>query len=374
MVGFKTFEVCQQLQYLDTIDLKVIEDRVRSLTQFKDFAMIIHDKDINHETNNIKAKHIHIVVQLKNTMTIETISDVLKIEKQYINKIKKSTKAAYLYLIHRNNPEKYQYNVSDVIASFDYSELVDDSKPLVNREDIALSISNGYIKRYNLSEFIDVREYAKNKDYYEKCFQYRLEKINSLDRDLNCIYLYGNSSTGKTSFAKDIAKKLGYHTYIASAGKNPFDSYKGEECIILDDLRGYNWEFSDFLKLTDNNTDSMIACRYYNKSINECRLIICTNVNDLKYLSKQFNNALNEEIKQLQRRFARVYHLDDKYIYQYLYNIDTDSYNFCGSILNTFSSAYILKNDTLNNSFDVFTLYDNVNDVVVDNNVEDLPF
>jgi hypothetical protein len=45
---------------------------------------------------------------------------------------------------------------------------------------------------------------------------------------------------------------------VSSGGKHPLDNYAGQECIILDDLRDTTYDFQDLLKLTDNNTDSLV--------------------------------------------------------------------------------------------------------------------
>ena len=119
---------------------------------------------------------------------------------------------------------------------------------------------------------------------------------------LSSIIFYGPSGTGKTTFAKMFASQKGYRAYISSGGKNPLDNYKGEECIILDDLRDSTYKMSDFLKLTDNNTDSLVGCRFYNKSIAECKLLIVTSV---KPISEFYFNATHEEREPQQQLFRR---------------------------------------------------------------------
>ena len=60
-----------------------------------------------------------------NATTIGAVAKGLKVEPQYVNKIRATVKSAMLYLVHRNDIEKYQYPEDDVIASFDYKEYVD---------------------------------------------------------------------------------------------------------------------------------------------------------------------------------------------------------------------------------------------------------
>ena len=123
---------------------------------------------------------------------------------------------------------------------------------------------------------------------------------------MECIFITGASGTGKTTYAKIIAAQKGYATYISSGGKNPLDDYQGEECIILDDTRSSTWSLTDFLKLTDNHTDSLVGCRYYNKSIAECKLLIVTSVKSLDEFYEHATKEDNEPKIQLLRRFKMV--------------------------------------------------------------------
>ena len=114
-----------------------------------------------------------------------------------------------------------------------------------------------------------------------------------------------------------LASQKGYECYISSGGKNPLDNYKGEECIILDDTRSSSWSLSDFLKLTDNHTDSLVGCRYYNKSIAECKLLIVTTVKSLDDFYEHATKEDNEPRIQLYRRFKLVLKMTDTQLTTY---------------------------------------------------------
>lgn len=116
-----------------------------------------------------------------------------------------------------------------------------------------------------------------------------------------------------------LASQKGYECYISSGGKNPLDNYKGEECIILDDTRSSSWSLSDFLKLTDNHTDSLVGCRYYNKSIAECKLLIVTTVKSLDDFYEHATKEDNEPRIQLYRRFKLVLKMTDTQLTTYSY-------------------------------------------------------
>lgn len=291
----------QELEYIK-YDLGEFENRIKSLSNLKDFCYIVHDK-CRDENNELKKPHLHCILTFTESTKVSVLSNKFDIPMQYFNKIRDTVNSAKAYLIHLNDDSKYQYSVDEVSASFNYSAFIEKLKSKNNKKIIAEKISNGEIKEYNLLNYITVDDYAKNKQYYTRCFEYRQNTISKLNRDLECIFITGSSGLGKTTFAKEYCAKLGYSTYISSGGNNLFDDYKGQAAIILDDLRGSAISFSDLLKLTDNNTNSLVGCRFYNKSIFECKLLIITSTLPIeKFYSKLFSSE-NEEIKQLYRRF-----------------------------------------------------------------------
>ena len=308
----------QYFQYYDCNEIAVVEQRIKTLNNLKTYCIIVHDKDIL-PSGEPKPPHFHAVVTFKNATTIEVVAKKLCVEPQYVNKIKTTVKSAQLYLVHRNNPEKYQYEPNEVHANFDYVNMADDCPVKQKRESIGERIAKGEIKEYNLHEFVTIDEYAKNKRYYLNCFEYRQQSIKGLDRNMECIFISGASGTGKTTYAKTIASQRGFNAYISSGGKNPLDNYKGEECIILDDTRSSTWTLTDFLKLTDNHTDSLVGCRFYNKSIAECKLLIVTSVKTLDEFYEQATKEDNEPRIQLYRRFRTMFIMQEETMDIYSY-------------------------------------------------------
>lgn len=304
-ISLKSCEVMQYWKYMDCNEIAVIISRIKSLTNLKSYAIITHDKDIL-PNGQPKPPHFHCVLTFSNAKTIKSIADAIGVEPQYVNKINTTTKSAQLYLVHRNNPEKYQYPPEEVQASFDFVARVDDCPAKQKRESIAERIDSGEIKPYNIYKYVTIDEYSRNSRYYQKCFEYRQNKLKGLNRNMECIFITGSSGTGKSTYAKMIASQKGYASYISSGGKNPLDNYQGEECIILDDTRSSNWSLTDFLKLTDNHTDSLVGCRYYNKSISECKLLIVTSVKSIDEFYENATKEDNEPKIQLLRRFIMV--------------------------------------------------------------------
>lgn len=318
-IKIKSCMATQYFEYYDVSEIAVIEQRVKELTNIKRYAMVIHDNDLL-ESGKPKKRHFHIVMTFSNATTIGAVARWLHLENQYIEKIRTTTKSAMLYLVHRNDPEKFQYNPENIVANFDYVEYVDDCPAKQKRENIASRIINWEIKQYNLHKFVSADEYARNKTYYTNVFIYRQQQMATTDRKLECVFISWPSGCGKTTYSKMVATQLWYNTYISSGGKNPLDNYEGQECIILDDIRPSSFEFSDLLKLTDNNTNSLVGCRFYNKSILECKMIIITSTLTVERFVANIKNNEQEEYTQLFRRFQTNIELTDKKMNVYAYD------------------------------------------------------
>lgn len=79
-----------------------------------DFCGIIHDKDVD-EAGNIKKAHIHLVLWGVQT-SISSLSSRLELPENYIS-IRGTRVSRLRYLVHADNPEKYQYSSDSVFGS-----------------------------------------------------------------------------------------------------------------------------------------------------------------------------------------------------------------------------------------------------------------
>ena len=83
---------------------------------------------------------------------------------------------------------------------------------------------------------------------------------------MEVIYIQGATGTGKTSYSKMLAEQKEYSYYISSSSNDILGDYKGQDCLILDDLRPSCMGLSDLLKMLDNHTTSTVKSRYKNIS------------------------------------------------------------------------------------------------------------
>lgn len=118
------------------------------------YAYILHDKDINADRGVLKNKHLHLIIynakQKRLSTIINEISGALDINVFAITVDKVvSLEGSIQYLIHKNDAEKYHYDVKDIITNIDKTEL-----------DLLLNTENGSLTFDRLFQII---RSAKNK-------------------------------------------------------------------------------------------------------------------------------------------------------------------------------------------------------------------
>lgn len=321
----------QQLKYMD---IDKVESVLNSRDCIRDYAYIIHDKDVDVH-GNLKEPHIHLAIRFKNAYDTKYIANWFGISENYVSRVKGKWVDMLKYLTHRNALDKYQYLDSDVKSNFDFvGEIESKSKPRdERRSEIINKIVTGEIREYNYHNYITIDEYDKYRKSIENAFKYRLDSIKGVEREMECIFITGDSGTGKTSYAKQVAKDRGFSVFVSSGSNDPLDDYKGQDCIILDDLRPSCMGLSDLLKMLDNHTASTVKSRYKNKVL-ECRLIIITTTLSIDSF---FGNVFSEEketIVQLKRRCGLMLNFHLKYYETYVYDPYKRDYVYYGDMPN----------------------------------------
>lgn len=104
------------LLYEDTTsyDFKSVLQDIKG--NFKNYAYIEHKKE-KEETKN----HYHLILSLDNPRTIESLSKRLGISRNFIQNIK-GLRGSCRYLIHKDNEEKIQYDLNNVIVSNSFKQ------------------------------------------------------------------------------------------------------------------------------------------------------------------------------------------------------------------------------------------------------------
>lgn len=94
-------------------------DKLEYIKNFYEYAYILHDKDVweedteEHKIGELKKPHWHVIIRLNNPRSIESLKKELQMKH-----IETCNFYAYTrYLIHKDQPQKYQYNKNEIITN-----------------------------------------------------------------------------------------------------------------------------------------------------------------------------------------------------------------------------------------------------------------
>lgn len=336
--SWRTCEIVQQLEYMSQKDVEAGLDH----NAVQDYAYILHDKDV-HEDGTPVAPHWHIMIRFKRPVQTESLCKWFGIKSNMIGYILGTFGDAVAYLTHRNKPEKYQYLDEEIKSNYDFKVEVEKAlskkKASQRKEEIIELIRSGIVREYNYTEYITALEYDKFKRAIDNAFTYRRDTLKSLDRHMNVIYIYGGSGTGKTTYAKQLATNKGLSCYISSGSNDPLDGYKGQDCLILDDIRPGDFLLSDFLKILDNNTQSTVKSRYKNKLL-ECQYLIVTTSFDIPVFFDLLLDSEGESVKQMERRCTLKIQMGINTMTTYVYQPVSGKYKKVSILKNPVSEVY----------------------------------
>lgn len=117
----------------------------------------LHDKDIN-PTGEAKKAHYHILLVYSGPTTYNAVAKFTASLNATIPQALESVRGMYRYFSHKDNPEKYQYNESDITAinGFNIADLIELTKSEVN--EIKMNI-------LKLVRDVDITEYSGLVDF-----------------------------------------------------------------------------------------------------------------------------------------------------------------------------------------------------------------
>lgn len=113
----------------------------------------LHDKDIN-PTGEVKKSHYHVILSFPGPTTKNMVQELSNnILSGVMVKPIESIRGMYRYLTHKDNPEKFQYNESDIILlnGFDPSIVLSNA----DEQSIKLLVVF-YIQENNIFEYSDL--------------------------------------------------------------------------------------------------------------------------------------------------------------------------------------------------------------------------
>lgn len=333
------FMYTQQLKYLKmTID--DIKHTLELNQYVKDFAMIVHDSDVDEHQNEVEP-HLHVFLKMNQQKSVDYIADLFQDTSNYVEFFNKNTKGhneqnGYLYLLHKtkNAENKHQYDMNDLIVPDD-----SDLKQRINKwiENYEESLSKYQSKRRKTVVESILNDYAEGlmdkNELRESLTNLELAKHQKLIKDIDnvlvesayieyieenrqqnkkVIWLFGEPGSGKTFLSYKLANQYTDKDdiFVTSSNRDPFEDYFKERVVILEEFRNEtNIGTNELLQLLDKTNPKFNAgSRYKNKKI-MAELIIINSIRSPDYFMPH-----DEPLQQLTRRIDKLIKLDSQSI------------------------------------------------------------
>lgn len=152
-------------------DINILQEKIQIVEDNNiEYAYILHNKDVDDKTGNIKKPHYHLIILGNNQRTISAWSTFLNVKENEIDVIE-NKRRSIRYLIHLDSPKKYHYNELDIVTNIvdidDYfnKDKLEEPIQLQNIFDYIDNIQ-GYIY------FKEVKSYVLNNNYWSAYRRY----------------------------------------------------------------------------------------------------------------------------------------------------------------------------------------------------------
>lgn len=324
----KNMMYAQQVQHLpegiqNMADLiQLIENKLRP----DRYAIVTHDKDTD-KNGNLKEPDLHIMLSFRNARSLSNVAKILGDKPQYVQAWSGDAKNGYAYLVHATRQAqkdgKHRYDPGEVIANFDYGELVRKIGLEVEQARAEQSVKptvlldmlyTGAITKQDVERQLTGSLYARYRRQIEDIWAKRLQNLAAEWREemvaqgkkIQVIWIFGPAGTGKTRMAKHYADKANQSYFISGSSRDPFQGYAGEHTLILDELRPRTIQYEDLLRILDPYSiigGVMAPSRYSDKAL-ACDLIIITSPYSPRHFYDEIFSGTREAMA------ASVTHID----------------------------------------------------------------
>lgn len=287
-------------------------DMIISSSDVHRYAYILHDKDKQANSNELKKPHYHFLVQFSRTQRGAWFK-AFATDDMGLVFYERCTipESAYNYLIHDTptckKQGKHLYDTSERVTTIDtfdtpeqekdeHAELLNDIYSLVNKEITWGELIKRKPKRVHMISNI--------KTAYELLL--REYKFDNTFRRLEVAYIFGQTAKGKTRY---IMEKYGYKNVyrVTKYDHTAFDQYKGQDVVVFEEFRS-SFKIEDMLNYLDGYP-LMLPSRYNDKEACYTKVYITTNWT----LEQQYKNVQTEHPTTWQafnRRIHAVYDFD----------------------------------------------------------------
>lgn len=122
-----------------------------------------HDKDVNYDKTP-KKPHYHVIVSYSNTTTYNNVCSLREITKGPFPLAISSVGGLYAYLTHKHNPEKYQYDETNIKRYNGWNKALETTEISVIKTELTNLIYTESITEYNV---LIATAITKGDDYAE---------------------------------------------------------------------------------------------------------------------------------------------------------------------------------------------------------------
>lgn len=352
----------QQIDQLPFDSVDALIRRMKTIDNLDKLAWIVHDKDVDDKGREV-IPHLHVGFTLAKRTTLENLRKILNDRPQqltYFTKrgqsVAESTKNLMGYLVHHTTEAKqqgkYQYPVSDVKANFNYSDYVEQTEEITSAKKILDEYANENISRDQAESLLKLQggsDLARNIRNLDALDGYILEekrrrwvqKMKGTKEPIRVSWLSGEAGTGKTTFAKQYAVKHGLSYFVTTSQNDPFQGYRGQQVLIIDEIRPDTISYADLLQICDPYLyEKNLTARYRNPAF-QSSIIFLTSV----YTSLEMYNSMRVKKKidtfnQLDRRIGMNLAFSTNRITQFVYDFDLRKQQWFTMNVKSFSNPY----------------------------------
>jgi len=118
----------------------------------------LHNKDTNPD-GEIKKAHYHVLLMFPSVKSYQQVLDITKQLNASVPQQARSAKGVVRYMLHLDNPEKYQYEQKDIIT-FGGADVLNLLKPTATDRYQLINEMRQFVADNNITEFIQLFDYA----------------------------------------------------------------------------------------------------------------------------------------------------------------------------------------------------------------------
>lgn len=290
--------------------------------------------------------HYHLGIHTDSDNTYDTIAKWFGLKSNNVQAIKSRFDSTYaLYIAHYNQDGKSPIDTKLIENNFnfDYNRLITNVQNKASDEKILNQLANGEITEYYLYSNQSEDWCRKHLKQINDALIVRSKKfmVSNKERNMEVVYISGEARCGKSYLAKKLAMQSALSLYVSSNGEHPFDDYMGQDAVLLDDIRGSNFRFSELLKILDNHMSSKVSARYHNVDLN-CKVMYLTSVMPIEEFYKDLLESKREASEQLKGRIGMYCYVTKDNVTISVYDNITNTYKPISKIPNP-----ILSDETI---------------------------